>query len=135
MKAYRYNVDRDVKKITPHHTHNMGSYNFTHDEQVSLLQKFQQNIFSKYFYLLHHHAAVATVTPSGRQPTRRMRMRTSTSCELQTDIVRQRNYISVLSTLFHIMAPTDGYWGKVTSTIDWCEENYVVNRYVAEFCK
>ncbi|XP_025079781.1 alkaline ceramidase 3-like [Pomacea canaliculata] len=31
------------------------------------------------------------------------------------------------------MAPTDGYWGKVTSTIDWCEENYVVNRYVAEF--
>ncbi|XP_076453756.1 alkaline ceramidase 3-like isoform X1 [Babylonia areolata] len=32
------------------------------------------------------------------------------------------------------MAPTDGgYWGRVTSTIDWCEENYVVSRYVAEF--
>ncbi|CEP25083.1 YDC1 [Cyberlindnera jadinii] len=25
-----------------------------------------------------------------------------------------------------------GYWDKVTSTIDWCEENYVVSPYVAE---
>lgn len=31
------------------------------------------------------------------------------------------------------MAPGEGYWGRVTSTIDWCEENYVVSRYVAEF--
>ncbi|UXI17290.1 Aprataxin and PNK-like factor [Sarcoptes scabiei] len=26
-----------------------------------------------------------------------------------------------------------GYWGKPTSTIDWCEENYVVWNFVAEF--
>ncbi|CCD24223.1 ceramidase NDAI_0C05640 [Naumovozyma dairenensis CBS 421] len=26
-----------------------------------------------------------------------------------------------------------GYWGNVTSTIDWCEENYVVSYYVAEW--
>ncbi|AOW04357.1 ceramidase [Yarrowia lipolytica] len=29
--------------------------------------------------------------------------------------------------------PVDnGYWGPTTSTIDWCEENYVVSKYVAE---
>ena len=26
-----------------------------------------------------------------------------------------------------------GYWGKPTSTLDWCEKNYVVNYYMAEF--
>ncbi|RLV91935.1 Alkaline ceramidase YDC1 [Spathaspora sp. JA1] len=26
----------------------------------------------------------------------------------------------------------DGFWGITTSTIDWCEENYVVSRYIAE---
>lgn len=26
----------------------------------------------------------------------------------------------------------NGYWGVPTSTIDWCEENYVVSTYVAE---
>jgi dihydroceramidase len=26
-----------------------------------------------------------------------------------------------------------GYWGPPTSTIDWCEENYAVTYYVAEF--
>ncbi|XP_063162026.1 alkaline ceramidase 3 isoform X2 [Candoia aspera] len=34
------------------------------------------------------------------------------------------------------MAPTGdraGYWGPPTSTLDWCEENYVVSSYVAEF--
>lgn len=25
------------------------------------------------------------------------------------------------------------YWGNVTATIDWCEENYVVTRYLAEW--
>jgi dihydroceramidase len=26
-----------------------------------------------------------------------------------------------------------GYWGKPTSTVDWCEVNYEVTHYVAEF--
>ena len=30
--------------------------------------------------------------------------------------------------------PTNnGFWGEITSTIDWCEENYVVSSYVAEW--
>lgn len=26
-----------------------------------------------------------------------------------------------------------GYWGEITSTIDWCEENYVVSGFIAEY--
>lgn len=28
--------------------------------------------------------------------------------------------------------PASGFWGTPTSTIDWCEENYVVTKYIAE---
>ncbi|RWS25871.1 alkaline ceramidase 3-like isoform X2 [Leptotrombidium deliense] len=32
------------------------------------------------------------------------------------------------------MAPTAmGYWGRTTSTIDWCEKNYDTTFYIAEF--
>nr|XP_023394664.1 alkaline ceramidase 3 isoform X3 [Loxodonta africana] len=34
------------------------------------------------------------------------------------------------------MAPAgdrQGYWGSTTSTLDWCEENYAVTWYIAEF--
>lgn len=35
--------------------------------------------------------------------------------------------------MFEYPQPLDeGFWGKATSTIDWCEENYVVSYYVAE---
>ena len=26
-----------------------------------------------------------------------------------------------------------GYWGPATATLDWCESNYVVSYYIAEF--
>jgi len=29
----------------------------------------------------------------------------------------------------------DGFWGKPTATIDWCEANYEVTYFVAEFCE
>lgn len=30
---------------------------------------------------------------------------------------------------------TDGFWGRPTSTIDWCEKNYENNFYFAEWCE
>uniref|UniRef100_A0A6G3MIK5 Alkaline ceramidase n=1 Tax=Henneguya salminicola TaxID=69463 RepID=A0A6G3MIK5_HENSL len=26
-----------------------------------------------------------------------------------------------------------GYWGSISSLIDWCEENYINNYYIAEY--
>ncbi|KAJ3156140.1 Alkaline ceramidase 3 [Geranomyces michiganensis] len=44
---------------------------------------------------------------------------------------------SDLNSLLYAAQPRavggDGYWGPVTSSIDWCEENYIVSRIVAEF--
>ncbi|KAL0080172.1 alkaline phytoceramidase family protein [Phycomyces blakesleeanus] len=31
------------------------------------------------------------------------------------------------------MSHQDGYWGPTTSSVDWCEENYVHSYYIAEF--
>ena len=28
-----------------------------------------------------------------------------------------------------------GFWGRPSSTLDWCEENYLYSSYVAEFCE
>lgn len=52
------------------------------------------------------------------------------------------NYISSVSEFFRIRPyPSElelkntsvSYWGQVTSTIDWCEENYTMTSYIAEF--
>ena len=31
------------------------------------------------------------------------------------------------------MNETEGFWGPVTASIDWCEENYERTPYLAEF--
>ena len=34
------------------------------------------------------------------------------------------------------LEPDDpGFWGPPTSTLDWCEANYDVTFYIAEFCE
>lgn len=43
-----------------------------------------------------------------------------------------------LAAAARAMAPAadrEGYWGRTTSTLDWCEENYAVTWYIAEFCE
>ena len=43
---------------------------------------------------------------------------------------------SIPIQLFQVMPTTpheEGYWGAVTGNPDWCEENYVVTYYIAEF--
>lgn len=48
----------------------------------------------------------------------------------------RRNFRFIIMWPLAIEYPKEqnlGYWGDVTSTIDWCEENYVVSSFVAEF--
>ncbi|KAF0699797.1 Aste57867_9638 [Aphanomyces stellatus] len=37
------------------------------------------------------------------------------------------------ATLSSSSSSTVGFWGPTTSTIDWCEPNYAVSHYIAEF--
>ena len=37
-------------------------------------------------------------------------------------------------TLGSASAGNDGHWGPITATLDWCEENYIVSNYIAEWC-
>jgi dihydroceramidase len=39
---------------------------------------------------------------------------------------------SVLPSIPYPAARNDGYWAPITSTLDWCEENYYATRYSAE---
>ena len=32
-------------------------------------------------------------------------------------------------------ASSVGFWGSVTANVDWCEANYEVTHYIAEFCE
>eukprot|EP01147_Barroeca_monosierra_P000328 gene328-3696_t len=45
---------------------------------------------------------------------------------VSVDVGRQRIKAMRLQSVY-------GYWGQPTSSIDWCEENYAVTYYIAEF--
>lgn len=50
----------------------------------------------------------------------------------------ERSHRSAWAAVARVMAPAadrQGYWGPTTSTLDWCEENYAVTWYMAEFCE
>jgi len=38
-----------------------------------------------------------------------------------------------MSNKFSSVNQTTGYWENVTATIDWCEINYEITYYIAEF--
>ncbi|KAH8654658.1 ceramidase [Ilyonectria robusta] len=38
----------------------------------------------------------------------------------------------ILAVRFPYPAPQEGFWGRPTSTLNWCEEDYVISHYAAE---
>jgi hypothetical protein len=47
----------------------------------------------------------------------------------------QLNFIMAIGVDHSFNQKWPSYWGDKTSTLDWCEENYLYSQYVAEFCK
>ena len=45
-----------------------------------------------------------------------------------------RAHIKMAPYIAPEVSPRMGFWGEATAGMDWCEENYVVSDYVAEFC-
>lgn len=68
-------------------------------------------------------------------PCRAQRIQTSSGRESNSAELR----LLVITEMPPYIAPEThaivGFWGKPSSTLDWCEENYVYSFYIAEFCK